>query len=296
MFKFLVFLFLCLQILQPEKAVAGTKEGLLLWYNAVLPAQLPFVMGVQVLMKSFGFHKISPILINFILGMIAGYPMGSMTTAQLYRNGRVSKKNLTALAAFSNMAGPLFVLGTIGVILLENIYYGYLLLVVQWTSAVLLSVRVIFKEKTMQFRNKEIAAELAKQSLSKQDSKNEILEKHKIGNLLGDAMGETAQLMLKIAGFIVLFSVLKQWVGGAGGALMEMSSGIRWIVEQNIGIQWKLVGCSFLINFSGFCVILQSLGVMEGSPVSALEFMGRKLLQGFLAAGIMLVICQFLNL
>ena len=103
-------------------------------------------------------------------------------------------------------------------------------------------------------------------------------------------------LMLKIAGFIVLFSVLKQWSGGAIGALLELSGGVRWMIGQDIGVQWKLVGCSFLINFSGGCVILQSLGTMEECPISALGFVGWKVVQGILAAGIMLVICQFLFL
>ena len=294
MFKFLVFLFLCLIFLQPERGINGTKEGLLLWYQAVLPAQLPFVMGVQLLLRMISLDKMSPILLNFVAGLIAGYPTGSMTTAKLYKEGRIAESDLTLMAAFSNMAGPLFVIGTVGTILLENIWLGYILLMVHWTSAVVLIIVSVWREKKRK-RGKIVSKSKRKES-KKQILEKRICENQTIGGLLADAAGETAQLMLKIACFIVMFSVLKQWAGGVIGALLEMSGGIQWLVGQEIDIKWKLVGCSFLINFSGCCVILQSLGTVGDVPVSAFGFMCLKIIQGILAAVIMLVICQILIL
>lgn len=296
MFKFLVLLFLCLLFFQPDKGIAGAKEGLLLWYNAILPAQLPFVIGVRLFMKSLSFDKISPILFNFASGLIAGYPVGSMTTAQLYRQGCITKENITALAAFSNMAGPLFVLGTIGTVLFQNRCYGYILLANHWLTAAILFCSVMFRERKIGVRSVKGDSVSKKQTLSRKYNESESVKKQAFGNLIGDAVGEASLLMLKIAGFIVLFSVLKQWSGGAIGALLELSGGVRWMIGQDIGVRWKLVGCSFLINFSGGCVILQSLGTMEECPISALGFVGWKVVQGILAAGIMLVICQFLFL
>lgn len=287
MFKFMVLLFLILLFFQPEKGITGAKEGLVLWYNAILPAQLPFVVGVKLFMKRVSFAKLSPVLGSFAAGVIAGYPMGSMTTAQLYREGLVPKRNLTSLAACSNMAGPLFVIGTVGSAILGNVYWGYILLLVHWSSAAILSICLIKKTKG----NTKANFKIKKGKLNKIGE-----EKQSIGFLMGETMGETAELMLKIACFIVLFAVLKQWIGGAGGAILEMSGGIQWLVKQKIDIKWKLVGCSFLINFSGICVILQSLGTMEKVPVSAVKYISCKILQGMLSAGLMLVICQFLIL
>ena len=296
MFKLLVFLFLCLFFFMPDKGIDGVKDGLILWYNAILPAQFPFVIGVRMFMKMVNFSNCSPILFNFAAGMTAGYPVGSLITAQLYRKGCITKKNLTALAAFSNMAGPLFVVGTVGAVLLKNIYFGYILLMVHWISAAMLSIRPVFRERKMMLKDGKTVAKLQKHYVDVDRFGNAGLEKQAIGYLLGEAVEETAQLMLKIAGFIVLFSVVKQWIGGVAGALLEMSGGIRWLADQDVDMRWKLVGCSFLINFSGVCIILQSLGTVQDCPISGLEYAGWKFLQGILSAGIMLGICQFLIL
>ncbi len=281
MLKIIVVLFLCLLLCQPQKGMEGAKEGLLLWYNVVLPSQLPFVMGVRLLLKTAPLTKIPTCLLGFILGLVAGYPVGSMTTAQLYKQGRISRRNLTQLAAFNNMAGPLFVVGTVGIGLLGSARCGYCLLVVHWISAAMFVIFPALRESRAQYvRSAEIAAS----------------QKASIGRMMGDAVGETAELMLKIGGFIVLFSVLRQWVSGAGGALMEMTGGISWLAEQNLNLKWKLVGCSFLINFSGICILLQSLEAAGDAPVSARGFIGCKLMQGVAAAGIMFGICQFLRM
>ncbi len=281
MFKIVVILFLCLLFCQPQKGMDGVREGLLLWYNVVLPSQLPFIMGVRLLLKTALVKKMPPSLMGFVFGLTAGYPAGSMTTAQLYKQGCISRKNLTPLAAFSNMAGPLFVVGTVGIGLLGSARWGYILLVVHWISAAAFAIFPALRESRAQRgRSPDIAA----------------FQKVPIGRLMGDAVGETAELMLKVGGFIVLFSVLRQWVGGVAGALMEMSGGVQWLSRQNWGLKWKLAGCSFLINFSGVCIILQSLGAVGDAPVSAEGFIGYKLLQGVVATGIMLGICQFLRM
>lgn len=281
MFKVIVVLFLCLLFCQPQRGIEGAREGLLLWYNVVLPAQFPFVVGVRLLLKTAPFKKLPPSLLGFMMGLAAGYPVGSMTIAQLYTQKRISRKNLTPLAAFSNMAGPLFVVGTVGVGLLGSTRWGYCLLLVHWISAALFAFFPALREsRARRGRSNDLIA----------------IRKQSIGRMMGDAVGETAELMLKVGGFIVLFSVLRRWVGEAAGALMEMTGGIRWIAGLDLSLKWKLVGCSFLINFSGICILLQSLEAAGDAPVSTGGFIGCKLLQGVTAAGIMLVICQFLKM
>ena len=281
MFKIIVVLFLCLLFCQPQKAMDGARDGLLLWYQVVLPSQMPFVMGVKLLLKLSSFRQIPAVLFNFLIGLISGYPVGTMTTGHLYKQGQISKKNLTPLAAFTNMAGPLFVVGTVGGGLLGNVKWGYYLLAVHWISAAVLVMFPALRERHAQ--RERLAGAVA-------------LERSSIGRMMGDAVGETAELMLKVGGFIMLFSVLRQWISGPLGAMLEMTGGIRWIIQQNWEVKWILVCCSFLINFSGVCILMQSLGTVEEVPVSTMGFWGCKLLQGTLAAGIMLGFCQFLRM
>ena len=273
-------LFLCLLMIQPDQAMEGARTGLLLWYQVVLPAQLPFMVGVKLLFRVCSFRRIPAVILNFLMGLVSGYPVGTMTAVQLYQQGRISRCSLTPLAAACNMAGPLFVIGTVGSGLLGNVRWGYWLLLVHWLSAGIMT-----------------AVAARRNSGAGHDSRGqEACGRESIGRLMGDAVGEAAELMLKVGGFIVIFSVMRQWLSGGIGALLEMTGGVAWLAAQSWDPMWILTGVSFLINFSGVCILMQSLSAADQAPVSTGGYIGLKLLQGLLAAVLMLGICQFLNL
>ena len=281
MFIVVVVLFLFFLILQPQLVMEGVQEGLLLWYRVVLPAQLPFVIGVKLLFRCCSFRKIPAHLLCMFTGMISGYPIGALSAAQLYQQGRVDSKDLAWLAASSNMAGPLFVIGTVGTGLLQNPLYGYSLLGVHWMSAWLMCIWGNRGRFCARRKKKTNAAENSK-SFGIQ-SVNVIVE-------------ETAELMLKIAVYIALFAVIRKGCGEIAGALLEITGGIRWLAEQPWDVRYKLSGCSFLINFSGLCILMQSLGVMEKAPVAFGKFILYKGIQGCFGAGIMLLFCHIFSM
>lgn len=283
-----VILFLVFLMLQPAKAMQGVRQGLLLWYQVVLPSQFPFVTCIHLLLQLQNFSHLPPRLFTFISGMISGYPVGSMTAAQLFEKKQIPQNQLTALAAFCNMAGPLFVIGTLGVGLLQNVTYGYMLLFIQWSVSASLSW--LFTHRRTKLQGKRYPAERENRTMQA------ALPQPGIGRLLGDAVGSAAELMLKIAGFIALFSVILQWVPGYLGGLLEMTNGLQLMAASRLSIKWKLTGCSFILNFSGICVILQSLSAAEKAPVAAGRYMGLKILQGSMAAAVTLAICQILGM
>ena len=121
---------------------------------------------------------------------------------------------------------------------------------------------------------------------------------------MAGAVAESAEILLKVGGFLMLFGIVRKWTSmgwfgdnlGGIGVLLEVTGGVKNIVQQNWDRKWILAGCSALLNFSGFCVILQSMGTMEKVPVSFTRFLLCKTLQGVLAGGITLGICQILQM
>lgn len=280
-----VVLFLCFLFWQPAKAMEGARQGLILWYQVVLPSQFPFIACVNILLQIQSFSHISPHVFNFLSGMISGYPVGSMTAAKLFQEGRLNQKRLTLQAALCNMAGPLFVIGTVGVGLLQNALYGYMLLLIHWACAGSMSIFCAL-------RNKEKSKAAGRQKKVRATSRPRL----PIGAVLGDAVGGAAEVMLKVAGFITIFSVILQWIPGWIGAPLEMTNGLRLAAYSTLPMKWKLSACSFLINFSGICVILQSLGAAEEAPIAAGWYLLIKLLQGSVSAIVTLGICQILGM
>lgn len=276
-----VVLFLCLLLGNPARAAEGVRQGLILWYQAVLPIQLPFAAGICMLMQLTEGGWMPVRMQAWLIGQLAGYPMGALAVGQLYQSGRLKMEGLTRTAAACNMAGPLFVVGTVGSCLLGDVRWGYVLLAVHWICAGAIACLGAARRKT------------ATDGIHPQRSRK---SGEPLGTVMGSAVSEAAQLMLKVGGFIALFSVILQWVPQEMGIVLEMTNGIDWICAQPWPLKWKLTGCSFAINFSGLCIILQSLAAGKEAPMRSGSFFAWKLLQGVAAAVLMWGICQFLGM
>lgn len=270
-----VVFFLLLWMMQPDRVMEGTTKGLILWYRKVLPAQFVFTFGVNLLMRLSVLDKLPAQLMIWLSGMMTGFPMGAMVAAKYYQRGIVTEKRITRLAAAANMAGPMFVIGTLGAGMLGSARWGYILLLIQWICAGIVGFFPVLREKR-----------------KPEDLPPSLL----IGELLGMAMEETAELMLKICGFVVLFSVLSLWFSGAFGIMLELTNGLHMVAEMEWPLRKKLCVSSFLLNTSGLSVIFQSMAAAKEAPVSFGRFFCLKYLQGCLGGGIMWLFCQFLNL
>ena len=129
-----VIFFNILIILFPSDIITSAKNGLLLWFNNVIPSLLPFIIGANILSMT-GFINLigvasEPITrklfkisgygaFALIMGFISGYPIGAKITASLYENNKITKSEAQKLIMFTNNSGPLFILGTVAVSMLN---------------------------------------------------------------------------------------------------------------------------------------------------------------------------------
>ena len=105
----LLILFLCLILLfvHPMLTVSAAANGLMLWYQSILPALLPFAILSNILISSGVFYHISGILYPFIhllipcsrnacfpllSGFLFGFPMGSRICAQMLEENQLSRE------------------------------------------------------------------------------------------------------------------------------------------------------------------------------------------------------------
>ncbi|MCL1844948.1 MAG: hypothetical protein FWF77_03495, partial [Defluviitaleaceae bacterium] len=142
----------------PQIVLTASREGLLLWFNNVLPALLPFMIATNMLVLS-GFAQtfakyFSPVMqkifrlpgaagIAFFAGITSGYPVGAKTVADLRNAGEISAREAQHLVAFCNNAGPIFILGVVGAGMFQSTRMGYILLATHVISAFL--VGLIFR-------------------------------------------------------------------------------------------------------------------------------------------------------
>ena len=110
----------------PALAVQGASEGLLLWYQTVLPALAPFLILTQLLTVSGGagllvkpvyplvsrlFHVSASGTYILLCGLLCGYPLGAKLCGDYFRQGKISQKEAQYLLAFCCHPSPMFLLG-----------------------------------------------------------------------------------------------------------------------------------------------------------------------------------------
>ena len=201
---FLLF-FNAIMLIFPKEIFFGAKNGLILWFEKVIPALLPFMTVTNCLAaidfpRFFG-RLIQPLTIGLfdltgeeafplISGLGAGYPMGAKTTAQLYKNGCITKSTAQRLLLFCNNPGALFITGTVGAGVFGDAKTGYFLVFCCYLPPLLLAVL------------SGLFAPPAKPDLTYTPPKP-FTQK-----IFAAAVSDSIRSVLMIGGYIIIFSVI----------------------------------------------------------------------------------------
>ena len=119
----LFFLLFALILIFPDMSLSYAANGLLLWFNCMVPALFPFMILSGILVRqnlteafsSFFYPIIGPLykiskngVYCMLLGFLCGFPMGARVIADLYERNKISKKEASYLLAFCNNIGPVY--------------------------------------------------------------------------------------------------------------------------------------------------------------------------------------------
>ncbi len=149
----MLFFFICAAfVLFPEKVISGAGSGLSLCLNAVIPSLLPFMVLSGCVIKSHFARPLGALLskiltpltgisgpgcVCFLCGLVGGYGAGAKAVSESYRENLITKKEAESLLVFCNNAGPLFVIGTVGVGFYGSESVGVMLFLVQVLTAII---------------------------------------------------------------------------------------------------------------------------------------------------------------
>ena len=122
----IILLLLGFLLLNPAEALKGSRAGLLLWANSVLPVLLPFFILSRLLISLEGITPLTRLLspvtrrlwglspmgaYGLLLGFLCGYPMGAKVAADLVREQKITSQEGEYLLLFCNNVSPAFLLG-----------------------------------------------------------------------------------------------------------------------------------------------------------------------------------------
>lgn len=306
---FIITILITYLIIFPKSSIDSVINGTDLFMKSVFPTLFPFLILTNILInyggidifgkllspiisKPLGISKnsIFPLLISFI----CGYPLGIKYLNDMYNQQMIKKDEFIRMTNIASNASPLFIIGTVGVSILENKILGYILLFSNYISCLLMSFILPTKNKTL----------VTIVPIEKNTSKNNF------GNILKSSLENSLKTCAMVGGFIILFSLLKEIIlnnfftqvltrdlpilKSIIIGILEITNGIKLLSDTNISMQLKLSLISFFCSFSGLCIILQCYSfVYKNNKFKINRYIFLKFVQGVISFILTFLICTF---
>ena len=287
-------LFLVCLLLFPSSALSGAKNGLLLWFNQVLPSLLPFLI-LSTLFLSTGLsdsiaRRLAPILspvfgcspsgcYAVVIGLIAGLPVGAKTIATLTESGRITKKEGQYLLPLCNNPSPLFLLGFLSVSVLKRPDLRYLVLLIVTLSSIIAAKLLRPRDKNA-LRHRSFPSATQKVPFS-------------FSFLMLDAAIEQAFLVLtRVGGYIILFSVFAEFLAelplptiflACVGSLLEITTGSTALCSLPLSSQLFIPLTVGFVTFGGLSTAAQTKSVLAGTSFPFAHYLITKAVAGLIA-------------
>jgi len=316
----------CFIIAFPRQSFQAALTGLDTWLTNVFPALLPFFITSEIMM-GVGLVDFLAILLrpimrplfrcpgesSFIWAMsiTSGYPVGAKLTSSFLERGDITVREAQRIMAFCSTSGPLFMLGAVGIGMLNSSAAGKIIAISHYMASIIVGLLFRFYMPSEPKKAKKIdnppgikAAFSALLSARKKDSRT-------FGEMLGDAVRNSMNALLYIGGFIILFSVIinillktgfisnisrmlapiltplginPQLLPGLMGGILEMTTGCKLIAQAAAPLSQKIILSTFIISWSGFSIHGQVMGFLSKSSISMGLYMMAKVLHGLLAS------------
>lgn len=309
---FLLLLIVCI-IINPSKYINSCHNGLLIWATSVLPSLFPFFVITKLLteLKSLDkfFNKFSglnyklfkaPSCSGYIFGMsiISGYPVGAKLIGDFYEKGIISSDDANKLVTFCSTSGPLFIIGTVGSIMLKNARIGYLL----YFSHILASIL-----NGIVYRNKFVSENKISTPTEKPIDYTTILP---------SSMSSSISSIMTVGGFVAIFYMIIDIlidfkilypisqifnliltplglnnVGNCiASGIVEVTRGCKDLASLGLTSLQSMVIASGLIGFGGLSIHAQSLCFLTKCKINIKFYFLQKITQTLFACVITFIL------
>ncbi len=272
-------------LLKPSYFINSARNGLILFAETVLPSLFPFLICTT-LLTSIGTAEImakalkKPMRFLFktnengafvaFSSYLSGYPVGAIITNKLYKNGTFSSDDCKRVISFASTSGPIFMIGTVGSTIFNDMKIGVIILVSHYLSAIINGV--IFGRKKAKNNDLPLTKSLSVNS----------------DDVISNAVSSSASSMLSLCGYIVIANMmidaLDLAIGGANVYLITIIFGVvemtrGCIFASNLPLLIAVPLASAFISFGGLSIILQSTAYLNECHVKTSEFVMRKFCQ-----------------
>ena len=279
---FFLFFILMFLLFFPNTVCSGAKDGLFLWATVVLPSLFPFCLCTS-LIRAYTNGNASKYFLLFA-GILSGYPIGAKLSGELYQKGELTRQTAIFFSAFTNNASPMFVIFFVGNTLLhlgKKCYIFYLLLLL---SSFLGSFFIWILNRYIN---------QSKASFPKMPLKKESENKLSLFQQFDYELNNSAELLIKIGGYILVFSILTSFLKELKRippflstflcGILEITTGNHLLCQNMADSPQKTALSLAITTFGGLCAFAQTNSVIQKNGLSLSCYLCSKLLSAIFA-------------
>ena len=286
--------------------------------KAILPTIFPFSVicnliiyydGISFYSKILGPIICKPLKLSncssfpIVTSILCGYPLGCKYCCDLYELGYISKEEFLRLLNIASNASPIFLIGSVGVAMLGNIKYGFILLLANYLSPLIIGF--FTKKNTHEFNNSN------EYPLKTGGSYN-------FGVIIKTSIENAINTTLQVGAFVIIFSIIigiiknssliniifnniekvlslsPNSLYGIFLGSIEYTNGCKILTSISSSIIFKLSAISFICSFSGLSIIGQISSFTGKFNISLKKYSFIKFIQGIISFTITFIFSSIL--
>lgn len=302
-YKYLLLsLILILFIINIKLVISSTYNASLLFFNKVFVSIFPFIILCDILIY-FDYHIflkntigkfISKIFnidastsIIFILSILTSHPANSVYIKDMLDNNEIDIKTANKILCFTYFPSISFVIGTIGIGLYNSFKIGIILYLFCFLNNILIGI----------YLRKDKSTSINKNIISKDKNLFDTLRKSILKGI---------NTSIIILGNLIIFTIIsnllikyinidKSFISIISG-ILELTNGIVSISSLNINLTIKLTITLFILCFSGFSIIFQSISILNVYKINIKKILTMKLVFSIFTSLLFYFLINLLNL
>lgn len=285
-------LILCLLLLFPQFSVKGASDGLLLWFQVVLPALAPFMICTQLIAAAGGSRLLmkpfSPVFRGIfglseegsyvlLCGLLCGYPLGAKLCADFLQSGKITRAEANYLFSICSHPSPMFLIGYV-----QPMLGGFVppLALIFCIYLPILPIAALSR-KFYNFRKPD-----------KVTDRGQGKPQTAVCWTLEDILLSSSEAMVLIGNYIMLFSILAEWIRHLSllppqiqallSGMAEITTGCRSICQifPKRAAAIPIIGA---VGFGGLSGVFQTKGVIKNVGLSIRHYAVWKCLHSMLS-------------
>ena len=261
----------------------SAKNTINIFLFSVMPSLFPFILFTEIILKTDIVNILSSLLgktvnklfklnnnctSSIIIGFLCGYPMGAKAVISNLDKKEINYNESLILLSFINNCNPIFIISTISLNIFGSIQIGVILLISHIMSAILLGIISSKRYHTSIIqKNSEFLNSFNKKIFN--------TDKTSFFDVLKTSILNSFMTLELILGFMLIFNMLSNIFSTIAFKInlnynliqiftgfFEVTGGCFNIGKLNIDIRLKLCIISFMLGFSGLCIIFQIYSVI----------------------------------